>query len=69
MGVIGRLDDQVNELIIKPVGAGKRQEGDEQTRDDSQKTAPPQAEARENRAQNEEHVKARSESELPVWLL
>jgi hypothetical protein len=69
MGVIGRLDDQVNEIIIKPVGARRRQESEE-TQAPLEEGAPPtQAEAEEDQARDEENAKAQSQSELPVWLL
>ena len=70
MSVIGRLDDQVSEIIIKPVGERRR-------RDESQERLPP-AEAsppaprlinEEDKAQGEESPQASTEPELPVWLL
>lgn len=69
MSVIGRLDDQVNEIIIKPVGARRRQ-GNEETRAPLEESAlPTPAKTEEVRAHDEEKAKARSQPELPVWLL
>lgn len=70
MGVIGRLDDQVNEIIIKPVGARHRQESEETQKPAPEERAPPpQAEAVETSPRDEENVTAQSQRELPVWLL
>jgi hypothetical protein len=68
MGVIGRLDDQVNEIIIKPVGErhGAAESDDRQT--GVAETALPQPAALEERAQEKESTEAAS-AELPVWLL
>jgi hypothetical protein len=67
MGVIGRLDDQVNEIIIKPVGARRKPESE------ATKAAPeepsPQTGAEESMARDEENQEARPQPELPVWLL
>jgi hypothetical protein len=70
MGVIGRLDDQVNEIIIKPVGARHRQESEETQRPTLEESAPPsQAEAADAPLRDEENATAQSQPELPVWLL
>ncbi|HEX8175907.1 MAG TPA: hypothetical protein VF543_12375 [Pyrinomonadaceae bacterium] len=61
MGVIGRLDDQVNEIIIKPVGERHGAAEAEAPRPTSQKPEP-------ERERIEDKEKADS-SELPVWLL
>lgn len=66
MGVIGRLDDQVNEIIIKPVGA--RREAEE-SRSPQEAPAPqPQPAPEEEAAGSVEKERAEA-SELPVWLL
>jgi hypothetical protein len=68
MGVIGRLDNQVDELIIKPLSERNRQENSD-TKTPSQPTAqPPQTEARSERTRDEE-AKGAQVSDLPVWLL
>ncbi len=69
MSVIGRLDDQVNEIIIKPVGSRHGQESE-----DSETPAQERAQAsahvvKEKRAYNEEAAKSDKPSELPVWML
>lgn len=64
MGVIGRLDGQVNEVIIKPVG-------DRHKPQDEERNAPPQEErppAPQERERDDDRAKAQP-SELPVWLL
>jgi hypothetical protein len=68
MGVIGRLDDQVNEMIIKPVGERRGAAESEAKQTSVAETARPQPAAREERAQEKESTGAAS-SELPVWLL
>jgi hypothetical protein len=69
MSVIGRLDNQVDEIIIKPVGKRKRREGAEGDEMPSQDAATqPQAETEEYRAEDEDKPRDHS-SELPVWLL
>ena len=68
MGVIGRLDDQVNEIIIKPVGERAGQ-AESQPQAPSKPVEPrPSNEAQENQTENEERPGERS-PELPVWLL
>lgn len=68
MGVIGRLDEQVNEIIIKPIGTGNRAER-EKPQASSQKHAPqPQAGELYNPVRKEEKPEQPS-SKLPVWLL
>jgi hypothetical protein len=67
MGVIGRLDDQVNEIIIKPVGERHGAAEAEAPRASSQKPAPQDQPAPE-RERMRDKEKADS-SELPVWLL
>ncbi|HKS28751.1 MAG TPA: hypothetical protein VJS44_13070 [Pyrinomonadaceae bacterium] len=65
MGVIGRLDDQVNEIIIKPVSERRNDAEPEAPRADSQEPAPPE---RPSVEEDEGRAKTGS-SELPVWLL
>ncbi|HYO90588.1 MAG TPA: hypothetical protein VEQ40_03100 [Pyrinomonadaceae bacterium] len=67
MGVIGRLDDQVNEIIIKPVGERHKAVDEEAPQAVSQTHAPPPPATTEEK-QDEEKAEAAS-SELPVWLL
>jgi hypothetical protein len=68
MSVIGRLDDQVNEIIIKPVGARNRP-GSEAPQPPAEESRPqPVPAAKEDQAEAEENEKVES-SELPVWLL
>jgi hypothetical protein len=67
MSVIGRLDEQVNEVIIKPVGERRRPQ-------DEESQAPAEETERDAQAQAEEREKddgstKREETELPVWLL
>lgn len=65
MGVIGRLDDQVNEIIIKPVS--ERHVDAEASRISSRNPAPPDESAQE-KAQTRDKEKVEA-TELPVWLL
>ena len=68
MGIIGRLDEQVDELIIKPLGERDRLESRE-PQASSKTTAPePSTETQVDRTEGEEVSGARS-SDLPVWLL
>lgn len=69
MSVIGRLDDQVDEVIIKPVSQRKGRERLESERESLKETAAePQAEAELHVPEEQYKSKAHS-SELPVWLL
>jgi hypothetical protein len=68
MGVIGRLDDQVNEIIIKPVGKRNAPESEAPKAPDRESRPQPQPVVKEDRARDEENRKAPS-TELPVWLL
>ncbi|MBD0369784.1 MAG: hypothetical protein ICV60_02950 [Pyrinomonadaceae bacterium] len=65
MGVIGRLDDQVNEVIIKPVGARRERPASEPQQRPATETA---RQLVEESAQDKESTKARP-SEIPIWLL
>lgn len=68
MSVIGRLDDQVDEIIIKPLGESNRPK-EERTQAASQETVQqPQAAAEKDQAPDDENREARS-PQLPVWLL
>ncbi|MCA1557194.1 MAG: hypothetical protein LC731_01485 [Acidobacteria bacterium] len=70
MGVIGRLDDQVNEIIIKPVGERKRQESEEATAPSSKSGPLIKSPAEKSPVQDEASAQEpRAQSELPVWLL
>jgi hypothetical protein len=69
MGVIGRLDEQVNEIIIKPVGERRRQESEVPLISAAERQPAPRTAGEEDRAQGEENHKARTQAELPVWLL
>jgi hypothetical protein len=68
MGVIGRLDDQVNDIIIKPVGERRGAAESEAKQTRVAETTPPPHATPEERAQEKESAEAAS-SELPVWLL
>lgn len=72
MSVIGRLDSQVDELIIKPVGERKSRESLETERASSKETketfAQPQARTEEDAAEGRDKTRTQA-SELPVWLL
>lgn len=69
MGVIGRLDDQVNEIIIKPVGERRGARESEATQSPAPATTSQhQPSASEDGTQTKENREAPS-SELPVWLL
>lgn len=67
MGVIGRLDDQVNEIIIKPVGerhgaAAEAEEPPPVSQTPASRPLPASEERDEGKAETDS-------SELPVWLL
>ena len=67
MPVIGRLDEQVDELIISPVS--KRRRGEEPARDrreDAQEPPAPAPAPTETPATDESSAER---DELPVWLL
>lgn len=68
MGVIGRLDGQVDEIIIKPVGERGRQESGKTPGPSQGTSRPVQTERLEDRSEDEKAEDVRS-SELPVWLL
>ena len=63
MSVIGRLDGQVDEVLIAPVGRKKQQEASEQK--EAQTPLPEMAEDESSRV-NKSRVE---HEELPVWLL
>lgn len=65
MGVIGRLDDQVDEIIIKPVGA--RREAAEGRAPQTHETQP--APPAEEEAAQDAGKTGDTSPELPVWLL
>lgn len=67
MPVIGRLDEQVDELIIAPIGGRAARDGRKsETGDEDAPTAPPREEMgkRGDTAERPAHG-----DELPVWLL
>lgn len=64
MPVIGRLDDQVDEVLIKPLS---KRRGNEDAHAPATPTPPPRPSAAEEAAT--EHDDARARTELPVWLL
>jgi hypothetical protein len=68
MSVIGRMDNQVDEIIIKPVGARLRLENEEAQVASPESTPPPPNLSGGDRAPDQEGAAARTE-ELPVWLL
>lgn len=69
MSVIGRLDDQVNEKLIKPVGARNRPEK-EPVPPAEQRGAPVQStDLEESTPGKEGQQKSGPQSDLPVWLL
>jgi hypothetical protein len=63
MSVIGRLDDQVDEVLITPLQRKNNQEANEQK--DEQ---PPLREATQIESDSSEKKRAERET-LPVWLL
>lgn len=69
MGVIGRLDDQVNEKIIKPVGAKHRPEGEETPPPAPESRRQPRITSPEEGREDEDNSQAPPQPELPVWLL
>lgn len=62
MPVIGRLDEQVEEVLISPLER-KREQGERQRQENRQ---PPRGEAE---AKTSELEKRAERDELPVWLL
>ncbi len=68
MPVIGRLDGQVEEVIIKPIGRRPAGEGDDAPETASDSTALPHDEPRETRRDAQAET-PRDGGELPVWLL
>lgn len=68
MGVIGRLDDQVEEVIINPIGERNRQEDTDRQTPPQPTADKPEAKGRPANPDDEELGNARP-SDLPVWLL
>ena len=69
VSVIGRLDGQVEEVIINPIGRRPAGEGD-----DAPETAPDPAASPHDRPPETHHAERvvetpRDDGELPVWLL
>ena len=67
MPVIGRLDGQVDELIISPIGRRRREEETPPARPDAEAPPDPPAPAPSQKPHADESS-ARAD-ELPVWLL
>lgn len=67
MGVIGRLDEQVNEIIIKPVSERRTPQGEETQTPAEERPRAPQAQSEESAKDNESAQ--RQQRPLPVWLL
>jgi hypothetical protein len=65
MSVIGRLDKQVDEILINPLS--KRRRGDEEPAPPSQTEADPTP-SHPSETANADETSARDD-ELPVWLL
>jgi hypothetical protein len=63
MSVIGRLDDQVENVLITPVKRQQQRTPDEEPRSPQQV---PATEAREAEPESERHE---ADAPLPVWLL
>ena len=68
MGVIGRLDKQVDEIIIKPLSRRDGRENEEQQAFSKETEPPHQTVTAEEQARDEENTQVRSNN-LPVWLL
>jgi hypothetical protein len=69
MTVIGRLDGQVEEVIINPVGRRPAGEGDDAPAAAPDPAASPHDEPRETRHTEPVDETPRDDGELPVWLL
>ncbi|MFL6227680.1 MAG: hypothetical protein ACJ741_02745 [Pyrinomonadaceae bacterium] len=63
MPVIGRLDRQVNDVLIEPTGQNRKRDGQEAPA--APDDAPPDA-SREDVSREEDRSR---DEELPVWLL
>jgi hypothetical protein len=67
--VIGRLDGQVEEVIIKPVGERARAGGETAGQDDAAPARPAAGPADADEPAAREDEPARRPGALPVWLL
>ncbi|HEX8635462.1 MAG TPA: hypothetical protein VF703_15055 [Pyrinomonadaceae bacterium] len=67
MPVIGRLDDQVEAVLINPLG--KRRAPDEQGRDESSRPATSDEEIEPGSADESSRTRRGEDAALPVWLL
>lgn len=67
MSVIGRLDDQVEAVLINPLRRRERSDEEEAERD-APHAAPPAPSHEERDAESSEETRA-AEAVLPVWLL
>ena len=65
MSVIGRLDDQVEAVLINPL---KRREREQRVEDTDAPLPPPASPPEERDAQSSEETRATNDT-LPVWLL
>jgi hypothetical protein len=83
MPVIGRLDEQVNDVLIDPIGkrrAGEESEPTHAPSNDSRRGANDDEDAsgastrrsddgKKSARVEDDHVRARDDERLPVWLL
>ncbi len=65
MSVIGRLDGQVDEMLIKPLSQRRDDATDQPPVTESSRSETP----RETEEQTIKHEKVRDQNVLPVWLL
>ncbi|OLE51283.1 MAG: hypothetical protein AUG51_23965 [Acidobacteria bacterium 13_1_20CM_3_53_8] len=68
MPIIGRLDDQVDNVMIKPLGAGDRRAPVESAREHVDETKSTMSEDTPRKGEGSE-IRERRRDELPVWLL
>lgn len=68
MPVIGRLDGQVDEVLIAPLERRRRRDGDE-SRDGEPSGATENRNDLEKQSSRDEPEKRAARGELPVWLL
>lgn len=69
MSVIGRLDDQVNAVLIAPLDKGGRRKAEarEEARDEQETASHPNFQTRDEATGSQN--KREPDEELPVWLL
>ena len=69
MTVIGRLDDQVDSVLIAPLDRNRRRSTEAKEQPENEQAAPPQTDAQApDEAESFQHEQVERE-ELPVWLL